>query len=101
MKKHLLRAIPERNAQTAVFQEFSLSQAPRVPAWKRFVDEFNTDTTKPNPYSMPKSKTMMQAEVRKGFAEQDKKEANNGRAFTYDVSAHGFLMQALDLQDQQ
>jgi hypothetical protein len=31
---------------------FSLQQADRVPAWKKMVEEFETDGTKKNPYEI-------------------------------------------------
>lgn len=65
------------------------------------VHAFDEDSSNPNPYAMPETKKISQAEVRKSFAAQDKKEVDAGTSCIHDVSGRGFMIQAIDLEESQ
>jgi hypothetical protein len=58
LKKRLLKAIPERNFQHDSLAMFTEHQAEHIPTWKAMVDDFEADSTKLNPYELPKSGTL-------------------------------------------
>jgi hypothetical protein len=46
------RARAELAEQQEFFDDFSREQAARVPGWKQMVEDFENDSTKPNPYEI-------------------------------------------------
>jgi hypothetical protein len=55
IKKRWLMAVVERNNQRASLETFTANQLEHVPKWKADVEAFEADSTKPNPYEIPKS----------------------------------------------
>lgn len=51
----MLRALAERASQEEAFEAFTANQVAEVPGWRKAVEEFEADPTKPNPYEMPSS----------------------------------------------
>ncbi|KAJ7430256.1 hypothetical protein B0H11DRAFT_2263932 [Mycena galericulata] len=100
LKKRLLTAIPERNYQRESLATFTANQMEHVPLWKKAVEEFEADNTKPNPYEIPKS-GVSEHDVRLEFAQEEAAEAARGIPAIHNVSPSAFILAGLDLEEQQ
>jgi hypothetical protein len=57
LKKKLINAIPERNAQIESFDAFTSKQPEHVDGWLTMIKDYEAKTTDVNPYERPKSST--------------------------------------------
>lgn len=115
--KRWLRAVDELAAQEEAFEAFTSNQLAEIPAWKKSVEDYENDPTKPNPYQMPKSSTCIPPhprtilinpfsaltvqDVRLQLAKEDAALAAAGVPSLHDVTPGEFLLAGLDLEDQQ
>jgi hypothetical protein len=53
LKKKLIHAIPERNAQTESFEAFSSKQVDHVEGWLKMIGDWEDRTSNKNPYVVP------------------------------------------------
>ncbi|KAJ7030308.1 hypothetical protein C8F04DRAFT_1264074 [Mycena alexandri] len=100
LKKRLLNAIPERNFQAESLATFTANQIDNVPQWKAVVEAFEADSTKPNPYEIPKSGAL-ENDVRLECAEEEAAEQRAGVPAIHNVSPSAFILAGLDLEEQQ
>ncbi|KAF7301156.1 CxC2 domain-containing protein [Mycena indigotica] len=82
------------------FEQLSIGHIDRVLDWKKQVDEFEADNTKPNPYGY-KSDGMTEAAVRKMLEEQEAEEEKSGALPIHDVSPTEFIVALLDAEGDQ
>ncbi|KAF7310275.1 CxC2 domain-containing protein [Mycena indigotica] len=82
------------------FEQLSIGHADRVLDWKKQVDEFEADNTKPNPYEY-KSDGLTEAAVRKMLEEQEAEEEKSGALPIHDVSPTEFIVALLDAEGDQ
>ncbi|KAJ7840488.1 hypothetical protein B0H14DRAFT_3086866 [Mycena olivaceomarginata] len=100
LKKRLLKAIPERNFQRDCLATFTEHQAEHIPTWKAMVDDFEADSTKPNPYKLPKSGAT-ENDVRLELVREEAAEQERGTLPIHNVSPSAFVLTGLDLEEQQ
>jgi hypothetical protein len=55
IKKRFLAAVAERSKQKDSFEAFTANQIQHVAGWKAAVEAFEADSSKPNPYAIPKT----------------------------------------------
>ncbi|KAJ7018016.1 hypothetical protein C8F04DRAFT_1278419 [Mycena alexandri] len=100
LKKRLLTAIPERNFQAESLATFTSNQMEHVPQWKAAVEAFEADSTKPNPYEIPKSGAS-EHDVRLECAQEEAADQVAGIPAIHNVSPSAFILAGLDLEEQQ
>ncbi|KAL0948673.1 hypothetical protein HGRIS_010474 [Hohenbuehelia grisea] len=84
-----------------VFAKFSATFAPtQVAAWGQRIREWEADSRKPNPYKEPEtSETIHHAQLR--LSQDEAAEAEHGQQPLHSKSPSKFLMEALELEEQQ
>ncbi|KAJ7174318.1 hypothetical protein C8R46DRAFT_1214529 [Mycena filopes] len=100
LKKRLLTAIPERNYQAESLATFTSNQMENVPSWKAAVEAFEGDSSKPNPYEIPKTGAS-EHDVRLECAQEEAAAHAAGVAAIHNVSPSAFILAGLDLEEQQ
>ncbi|KAJ7604746.1 hypothetical protein FB45DRAFT_880205 [Roridomyces roridus] len=90
----------EEIVQLQAFSAFTQQQEDRAPVWRKMVEEYEADGSKPNPYEAT-VKGLTEAEVRKRLEEEDEKEVAAGRTRVHDVSPCAFVTLGLELEDSQ
>ncbi|KAJ7736393.1 hypothetical protein B0H14DRAFT_3097541 [Mycena olivaceomarginata] len=100
IKKQFLAAIVERNNQRASLETFTANQLEHVPQWKAEVEAFEADSTKPNPYQIPKSGSN-ENDVRLELAKEEAATADTGIPVIHNVTPSTFILAGLDLEEQQ
>ncbi|KAL0945536.1 hypothetical protein HGRIS_001015 [Hohenbuehelia grisea] len=84
-----------------VFAKFSATFAPtQVAAWGQRIREWEADSRKPNPYKEPEtSETIHHVQLR--LSQDEAAEAEHGQQPLHSKSPSKFLMEALELEEQQ
>ncbi|KAJ7468442.1 hypothetical protein B0H11DRAFT_2159494 [Mycena galericulata] len=100
LRRRLDNAKAELVSQRESFEAFSAEQAERVPEWRKRVEAFEADPTKPNPYEI-KVKGLTEAEVRLQFSREEERRVEAGLPSVHDVSASSFICAGLQLEEQQ
>ncbi|KAJ7875574.1 hypothetical protein B0H14DRAFT_2568720 [Mycena olivaceomarginata] len=100
LKKRLLRAIPERNFQRDSLATFTENQADHVAGWMAMVEAFEEDSTKPNPYELPKSGAT-EHDIRKDLVQEEATAEAGGLLPIHNVSPSAFIIAGLDLEERQ
>ncbi|KAE9394190.1 hypothetical protein BT96DRAFT_943352 [Gymnopus androsaceus JB14] len=79
LHRRLLNARKELVEQTDSFAQFTAAQASEAVKWKKEVEEFEEDSSKPNPYELPKSGLGLQ-DIWAQIAHEDAAEAQRTQA---------------------
>ncbi|KAJ7576776.1 hypothetical protein C8J56DRAFT_1007268 [Mycena floridula] len=100
----LLRRQKEAREELAVqedaFATFCANQMDDVPDWKKAVEDWEEDATKPNPYEGNKSSLSIH-EVRLQLSTEDSVLAESGLPSVHETTPAEFLLIGLDLEEQQ
>ncbi|KAJ7610369.1 hypothetical protein FB45DRAFT_1037941 [Roridomyces roridus] len=100
LRRRLDVAKREEVVQKEAFDAFTFAQQEHVPEWKRMVEEYEADGSKPNPYEST-AKGLSEAEVRKRLEEEEEREEKAGQPRMHEVSPSAFINLGLDLEEQQ
>ncbi|KAJ7617937.1 hypothetical protein FB45DRAFT_872384 [Roridomyces roridus] len=100
LRRRLEVARKEELVQKEAFEDFTLQQSEHVPKWRKMVEEYEADGSKPNPYESS-VKGLTEAEVRKRLEEEEEKEVALGRTRVHNVSPSAFITLRLELEDSQ
>ncbi|KAJ8699281.1 hypothetical protein PTI98_002412 [Pleurotus ostreatus] len=100
LSRHLRLAVSERELQKASFEVFSEQQGARVDGWKRMIIDFECDSSKTNPYAVAYA-GLSEHDVRLQFSQEEAAEASRGVPSLHDVTRSGFIVEALDIEEQQ
>ncbi|KAF7299523.1 CxC2 domain-containing protein [Mycena indigotica] len=85
LRKRLDTAIHELARQQEAFQSFSSQQADNISRWKAFVEDFEADGSKPNPYQAT-VKGATEAQVRTDLDRQDEEQQAAGIRPIHDIT---------------
>ncbi|KAJ7839976.1 hypothetical protein B0H14DRAFT_2360894, partial [Mycena olivaceomarginata] len=100
IKKRFLAAVAERSKQKDSFEAFTANQIQHVAGWKAAVEAFEADSSKPNPYAIPKTGEN-ENDVRLVYSKAEAAEAEAGVPAIHNVTPSGFILAGLDLEEQQ
>ncbi|KAJ7912879.1 hypothetical protein B0H13DRAFT_2326934 [Mycena leptocephala] len=75
-------------------------QAARVPGWKQMVEDFENNSTKPNPYEI-KIVGLTEAQVCLKFTQEEAEEAKRRMPALHDISPSKFIAVGLELEEEQ
>ncbi|KAJ7435097.1 hypothetical protein B0H11DRAFT_1937910 [Mycena galericulata] len=82
LHRKLNNAKKEQIVQTEAFEAFSQQQSSRVPEWKKMVEVFEAETSKPNPQPNPYETVVVgltEHQVRLQFQKEEEEDAKKGR----------------------
>ncbi|KAJ7600453.1 hypothetical protein C8J56DRAFT_1038093 [Mycena floridula] len=100
LKRRHEEAMEELAVQEEAFGKFSYNQLAELPEWRARVEEWELDSSKPNPYKQEGSTIMLQ-EVRLRLAQDEAVLASAGLPGVHDISPAEFMILALDLEENQ
>ncbi|KAF7324857.1 CxC2 domain-containing protein [Mycena kentingensis (nom. inval.)] len=101
LRRRLENTKAELLKQEDSFRVFSAQQAEHVPGWLQMVKDYEADGEKPNPYASSEPEGISEAAVRQALEEEDRKQAENGRAALHAVTPSEFIVLGLELEDEQ
>ncbi|KAJ7792510.1 hypothetical protein B0H14DRAFT_3499173 [Mycena olivaceomarginata] len=79
---------------------FTENQADHVAGWMAMVEAFEEDSTKPNPYELPKSGAT-EHDIRKDLVQEEATAEAGGLLPIHNVSPSAFIIAGLDLEERQ
>ncbi|KAF9470706.1 hypothetical protein BDN70DRAFT_939490 [Pholiota conissans] len=90
-----------RKKHAEIFQTFTETfKVETIAKWRKMVDDWIDDRTKPNPYEEPNNTTTLQ-DVRLELAKEDAEAASSGISPPHKISLTEFLTDGLELEEQQ
>jgi hypothetical protein len=118
LKKKLINAIPECNAQIELFKAFTNKQPEHVDGWLTMVRDWEAKKTEVNPYKQPKSSTSLsiliyiishlmyveypsEVDICLTLFAAKKEEVEQGVLSIHEVSLCSFMTAGLELEEQQ
>ncbi|KAL1738360.1 hypothetical protein HDZ31DRAFT_11248, partial [Schizophyllum fasciatum] len=100
LRRRLVDALAELAAQESECAEFARGQAVHAAKWEAEVEAFEHNTSKPNPFEMPKSGAS-ETEVALELANEEAEQARRGLEFRHEMSPSAFLLALLDVENEQ
>ncbi|KAJ7916471.1 hypothetical protein B0H13DRAFT_2231608 [Mycena leptocephala] len=102
LRRKLVVAIAERTRQVEAFKEVNRTVSKEVRAtWQAQIDVFVADHSNPNPYVLPSSGALTEAELRLALKREEEEEVRKGRAPLHATSATAFLSAGIQLEESQ
>ncbi|KAJ7852858.1 hypothetical protein B0H13DRAFT_1904401 [Mycena leptocephala] len=100
LRRRLDVALEQQIVQREALKAFSEQQQERVEGWKTMVHEYEEDSGKKNPYEAVVS-GLTEAQVRLQFQQEEEEEARRGVPAKHKVSASTFMVECLDVEEEQ
>ncbi|KAK7026667.1 hypothetical protein VNI00_015540 [Paramarasmius palmivorus] len=99
--RHRKQAVDWAARQRCSFALFSRNQASQLPSWTKMVEDFEADSSKPNPYYLPKPKHSIQ-DVRRELSQEDAAYTIQNASQSISPSEAGeFILLALEIEERQ
>ncbi|KAK7026684.1 hypothetical protein VNI00_015557 [Paramarasmius palmivorus] len=103
--RRLRLAVEWKNKTESLHNAYCLNQSSHIDKWKKMVEEFEEDHTRPNPYELPESGLTMQ-QMRRELAEEELKSFSEGQSLDqaaeqFAKSASAFIILALEIEERQ
>ncbi|KAJ7126214.1 hypothetical protein C8R44DRAFT_618370 [Mycena epipterygia] len=102
LQRKLVVAIAERDKQIAGFERVTQTVTKVVQkGWRKMIEEWEKDASKPNPYLLSRKDCPSEAEVRLEVRKDEDALAASGKAPLHGNSATSFLMAGIQIEDAQ
>ncbi|KAK7024189.1 hypothetical protein VNI00_016497 [Paramarasmius palmivorus] len=99
--KRMRLAVKWRKRQQTAFDIFTENQPTMVPSWKQMVEDFERDSSKPNPYQLPMSDNNVN-KVREELAQEDALTTTSNIDQRLTSSEAGeFILLAMEMEERQ
>ncbi|KAJ8503496.1 hypothetical protein ONZ45_g10817 [Pleurotus djamor] len=100
LARRLRLALSEREIQKTSFAAVSSAQSNNIEEWKTMVENYEADSTCPNPYEAPDD-TLSEKDIREELEKEDAEDVSQEPGRPLQASMFSFVSEGLDILDQQ